>query len=346
MASLHGRLAPGLFLLLALTLGAGCKRAEPVPAKALLFPELAERQDQLQKVQLRGAGNKVLVTLVRKDGRWRVAERADWPADEGRLSQYLFVLSQAHNIEPKTANPKLYSRLGVEPISSPGATGTELSLSGGGISWRLLIGHEHAKFNSNYVRVDGQAQTWLTDLPVAFDPDPASWLDRRLIDLPLARISAVRVSGGDAKPFSLSHRDDRFRLDDVPSAAMRDSYQGDALASVLEQLKFEDLAADDGTQLSLVERELHFESVDGRQVMIQAWHEGGRPWVRLSASLDENKMQAWTQQAGNGKAAEGLRKQVAEWNQRFSAHRFLLAENVAATLMLSHDKILAGTPAE
>ena len=49
---------------------------------------------------------------------------------------------------------------------------------------------------------------------------------------------------------------------------------------------------------------------------------------------------------GNEKAAEGLRKQVAEWNERFNAHRFLLAESVAATLMLSHDKILAGVPAE
>ena len=344
MASLHGRLASGLFLLLALTIGAGCKRSEPAPAKALLFPELAERQDELQNVQLRGAGNKALVTLVRKDGRWRVAERADWPADAGRLSQYLFVLSQTHGVEPKTANPKLYSRLGVEPISSPGATGTELSLAGGGISSRLLIGHDHAKLNSNYVRIDGQAQTWLTDLPVSFDRDPASWLDRRLIDLPLARISAVRVSGGDARPFSLSHRDDRFRLDDVPSAAMRDSYQGDALASVLEQLKFEDLAADDGTPV--VERELRFDSVDGRQVTIQAWHEGSQLWVRLAASLDEKQVLAWTRQAGNEKAAEGLRKQVAVWNERFNAHRFLLAESVAATLMLSHDKILAGVPAE
>lgn len=340
------RLVLVLSLLATLIVGAGCGRSEPTPQKVLLFPALAEHQDELDRLQLRGAGNAVLVTLVRKNGRWRVAERGDWPADEGRLSQYLFVLSQTHLAEAKTSNPDLYVRLGVEPISSADATGTELTLSSGAVSSRLLIGREHAKFNSNYVRVDGQAQSWLTDLPVSFDPDPASWLDRRLVDLPLARVAQVHVSGGAEKPFSLSHRDDRFRLDDAPSAAMRDSYQGDALASVLEQLKFEDLAADDGTQLSPVERELHFDSVDGRQVMIQAWHEGGQPWVRLSASLDENQVHTWTQQAGNAKAAEGLRKQVAEWNQRFSAHRFLLAENVAATLMLSHDKILAGTPAE
>ena len=106
MASLHGRLAPGLLLLLALTVGAGCKRSEPAPAKALLFPELAERQDELQNVQLRGAGNKALVTLVRKAGRWRVAERDDWPADAGRLSQYLFVLSQTRRRRAEDRQPQ------------------------------------------------------------------------------------------------------------------------------------------------------------------------------------------------------------------------------------------------
>jgi len=344
MGRSYWRLASSLSLLLALVVCAGCNRAEPVPAKPLLIPGLAERQDGLQRMQLRGVGNVALVTLDRKDGHWRVAERANWPADEGRISQYLFVLSQTHRAEAKTDNPALYSRLGVEPVTSPGATGSELELSGGGISSRLLIGHEHAKFNSNYVRMDGQAQSWLTDLPVTFDPDPASWLDRRLIDLPLARIAAVQVSGGGEKPFSLSHRDDRFRLDDAPSAAMHDSHQGDAMASVLGQLKFEDLAPDDGAPKA--ERELRFVSVDGRLVTIQAWYEGGRLWARLAASLDEENLLAWTQQAGNERTADSLRKNVAEWNQRFDAHRFLLPENVATTLMLTHEQILSGAPGE
>lgn len=338
------RFALSISLLAMLSIGVGCKRSGTAPEKVLLFPGLAEHQGELDRLQLRGAGNAVLVTLASKDGRWRVAERGDWPADEGRLSQYLFVLSQVHGSEAKTSNPALYARLGVEPVSSAAATGTELSLSGGAASSRLLIGREHAKFNSNYVRVNGQAQSWLTDLPVTFDPDPASWLDRRLIDLPLARVAEVHVSGNEEKPFSLSHRDDRFRLEDAPSAVMHDSHQGDAIASALEQLKFEDVAADDGT--ATIERELRFLSVDGRLVTIQAWHEGGRLWARLAATLDEEKALAWSRQAGNEKAAEGLRGQVAEWNQRFNAHRFLLPENAATSLMQSHEQILAGAPAE
>jgi hypothetical protein len=322
----------------------GCKKAnEPEQAKVLLFPTLADRQDQLQTLQLRGAGNKSLVTLNKKDGSWRVAERTDWPADPGRISQYLFVLSQTHREEAKTANPALYSRLGVEPITTANATGTELKLEGRGISGLLLIGNEHAKFDSNYVRVDGQAQAWLTDLPVTFDRNPAAWLDRRLVDLPLARVAEVRVSGKGEKAFSLSHRDDRFRLDDAPSAAMGESHQGDALASVLAPLLLDDLAVDDGT--AQVARELQVIAVDGLQLNVQTWHVGDRLWLRLKASIDEARAEQWSKLAGGKvKPGETLSKRIDDLNRRFAGRRFQVPADAAVVLMLSHDEILAGAP--
>jgi len=348
MFAMSRRVAWTLPLLAVLATAGGCKRnAAPVDEKASVFPTLAERQDQLDTLQLRGAGNATLVTLRRKEKVWRVAERTDWPADAGRISQYLFVLSQARLAEAKTSNPELYARIGVEPITDEAATSSELTLSGQGISSRLLIGHEHTKFDSNYVRIDGQAQAWLTDLPVTFDRDPAAWLDRRLVDLPLARIAGVRVRPKSGKPFALSHRDDRFRLDDAPSAAMGDSQQGDALAGVLDQLRLEDLGADDGKQAA--ERELQFTAVDGLQLTIQAWHAGEQLWVRLAASTDEARAGEWARQlAAPGSKSDSEPKpvpeRVAELNQRFHARRFLMPTNVETVLMLSREEILAGAP--
>jgi hypothetical protein len=344
MRGMNWRLGLTLILLSLLMLTAGCERAdEPDAAKVMLFPTLAERQDQLDTLQLRGAGNAVLVTLVRKGGLWRVAERGDWLADGGRVSQYLFVLSQTHFEEAKTANPALYSRLGVEPITASGATGTELKLAGRGIAGVLLIGDEHSKFDSNYVRVNGQAQAWLTDLPVTFDRNPAIWLDRRLVDLPLARVAQVRVSGGTEKPFSLSHRDDRFRLDDLPSGAMGDSQQGDTLAGVLNQLQLDDVQDDDGS--AVVERELQFLAVDGLVLTVQAWHVSEQVWVRLVASIDEARAAEWARLAtAQRPASEPLTQRVSDWNKRFHGRRFLLPAESANVLMLSHDEILVGAP--
>lgn len=334
----------------------GCNREPPPQSKQLLFPTLAARQDEIDSLRLRGAGNAALVTILRKDHVWRVAERGDWPADAGHISQYLFLLSQAHGVEAKTADSRLFARLGVEPIARADAAGSELQLSGAGVHWRLLIGHEHPKLDANYVRVDDQAQTWLTDLPVGFERNPAAWLDRRLLDLPLARIATVQVSAAaDAGAgFSLSHRDDRFRLDGVPAAAMHDSQLGDKLAAALDQLQFEDLAADNGS--AKAERTLRFTSVDGVQVSLQAWHVGEQVWVRIEAGFDAARAAAWAAQARIGAAsAQSLaatgavsgqvpRQQVSDWNQRFLGRRFQLPAATGSTLMLGRDDILAGAP--
>ena len=116
-------------ILLALS---SCDSKPPAPTKRLLFPMLAARQDDIDSLRLRGAGNAALVTIARKNRTWRVAERGDWPADAARISQYLFLLSQAHGAEAKTVDPKLFARLGVEPIARADATGIELQLSGAG----------------------------------------------------------------------------------------------------------------------------------------------------------------------------------------------------------------------
>src|SRR6478735_960400 len=83
-------------------LAGGCSKPAPAPqAGGPLLPALAMRQDQVERLQLRGAGGKTLVTLRRVGGEWRLSERADWPADGARIGQYLAQLAQARRVEAK-----------------------------------------------------------------------------------------------------------------------------------------------------------------------------------------------------------------------------------------------------
>ena len=325
-----------------LALGA-CGGDTTSAGKTKLFPSLDKAQADVELLQLRGARNRALVTLERRDGTWRVAQRGGWPADAGRISQYLFVLSQARRMQAKTSDPGLYARLGVEPVNVVDAKSVELTLSGKAIRSRLLIGNEHPRLEGYYVRADGEAGTWLTDLPVYFDPDPRVWLDRRLVDVPLARIVQVRISGVGERPFSLSHREDRFRPDDAPAAAMRDSYQGDVVASALDQLQFEDLVADAGRMPPL--RTLDYAAVDGLRLQVQAVRDGEQLWIRMKAALDPATAQAWSKvSAANAASNATLEARVAALNKAFEGRRFLLADPLATQLMLTHEQILAGAP--
>jgi hypothetical protein len=324
------------------------RREQPieVEAQSLIFPDLGQRQDRIDSIRVFGAGNALLVSVKKQSGIWRVLERNGWPANAGKISETLFQLAQVRAQEAKTADPALYSKIGVEALSDRWAQGMELRLDGGGKPLRLLIGHAHVNHDGNYVRVNDGAQSWLTDRAVDISRDPVDWLDHHLVDRPLARIEQVQVVSGDDGGYSLTHRDDRFRLADLPSAAMGDSHAGDAMAGFLDQLEFDDVADDDGK--ALAERRTTFVGVDGVTIEVDAWREKGKVWARLSAKIDEAHAHDWLAEASKNNTqqqADGLKKlrdQVSVWQSRFAGKRFLLPNFKSAILLMSRGQILKG----
>lgn len=318
---------------------AGCTAEHSPPARALLLPEVAMHQHAIDRIELRGAGNRTQVTMVRTGGNWRVVER-DWPADAGRISQSLFLLSQVHRQEAKTRQPELYARLGLEPISSASASGIELRLSGGGANTRVLIGNEHAKFDSHYVRVGDEPQAWLTDLPLHFERSPAHWLDRRLVDWPLPRILGVSVVDPSGS-FTLSHRDDRFRIDGIPAGAMHDSRRGDTLAAVLDQLVLLDVESATTTP-GKPDRRLVFAAHDGSRLVAGAWRIADKVWIALSSDVDPVRAQAWVELRPKAATLKTLHANAAALTQRWSGRRFLLTDENARVMMMGRDELLSG----
>lgn len=324
------------------------RREKPIEAEpqSLIFPDLAARQERIERIRLTGAGNALLVDLKKQAGVWRVSERNGYPADAGKVNQTLFLLAQARLQEAKTADPALYAKIGVEPLSDRWAQGMELRLEGGGQPLRLLIGHAHTNFDGHYVRVDDRAQSWLTDRPLDISRNPVDWLDHHLVDRPLSRIEQVQVDSADGNGYALAFRDDRFRLVDAPSAAMGDSHAGDAMAGFLDQLNFDDVAADDGK--TTAERKVRFLGVDGVSIEVDAWRDHGKVWARLIASTDEPRLEKWLADAGKGDSRQRadtekkLRDQIALWQVRFTGKRFALPNFKSAILLMSRGQILKG----
>lgn len=335
----------------------------------LALPGLADRLDALERLEVRGAGDTLLVAIEKSDGRWRMPDRLDWPANQREISRALFRLAQARKLEAKTANPSLHARLGVEAIAADDAKGTELRLVGGGDPLRLTIGSNHPSLGGSYVRIGDDPQAWLLDEDIGPARNPADWLDRRLLDLPLARIAEVRVAPARGRAFRLSRGDDdRFGLDGRPAAALANADDGTATAASTEQLPLDDVRADSGAAAA---QTVVFESVDGVTVAIAAWREDSGTWARLSATLDEAKATAWfaqlaaaaeTVESAESDAApvaadtaddhtgpspeerlQALRQQVARWQGRFEGRQFLLPPQKAANLMKTREDYLAGT---
>lgn len=338
----------------------------------LALPGFAERVEAFDDIEVRGAGGAVLMHIEKVDGTWVMPDRDRWPANQREVSRALFRLGQARRIEAKTRNPALHARLGVEDVASPEAKGTELRLQGGGDPVRLVVGNNHPSLGGSYVRIGDDPQAWLLDEDIGPAREPTDWLDRRLLDIPMARIEEVRVAPASGRGFRLSRVDDRFSLDGQPPASMTDPDAGNGTAGVPDQLPFDDLALDGGAEATQV---VEFIGVDGVVVRMEAWRDARGTWARLGATLDEAQALAWFEQSdaaapevaaasedADGEGADAdvsaadpavatppagrvaeLRARVDAWQASFEGRQFLLPPYKAAPLMRSRNDYLAGT---
>ena len=82
-------------------------RSEP------LVPGLKDEVNAITKLSVIGAGNAPLVVLERKDGGWVVTNRDGYPADSGKLREFVLKLADATVLEPKTANADRYPAIAI-----------------------------------------------------------------------------------------------------------------------------------------------------------------------------------------------------------------------------------------
>tara|TARA_R110002020_G_scaffold21373_78_gene72613 strand:- start:66 stop:1106 length:1041 start_codon:yes stop_codon:yes gene_type:complete len=306
------------------------------------LPGFADRIETLERVEVRGAGDGLLVSLVRRGEGWEVEQYPGWPANQREISRALFRLGEARRIEAKTDKPALHARLGVEDVGQAEAKGTELRFEGGGDTLRLVVGRNHPGLGGSYVRVADEDASWLIDADLSPARDPVAWLDRRLVDLPLARTERVRIQPASGRAFSLVRSGEGFVVQGAPSGRTLDA-QATATAALPEQLALDGLAPDDGQEAS---RRHVYETVDGLRLEIASWQDEAGTWARLSLALDEDVATAWFKQAGEDAEPEAerlqrLRAQVAGWQGRFEGRRFLLPPHKAANLLASRAEHLA-----
>src|SRR5215218_7985361 len=91
---------------------AGRQASTPASATATLYPELKKAVDAITAIRIVKAGGTPAVELKRGAEGWTVSERANYPADDGKLRKLITNLADAKLVEEKTSNPESYATLG------------------------------------------------------------------------------------------------------------------------------------------------------------------------------------------------------------------------------------------
>jgi hypothetical protein len=260
--------------------------AETPPGGSLL-PALASELNSVTTLTVRKGAANPSVTVHKVGELWTVAERGDYPADVAKLHKLLLSLSDAKIVEEKTSNPANFAVIGVEDPTKAGATGAEITLLAHDGKHAAIIGKPGGQ--GTFARRSGENQSFLVEPSISVETEPRSWIDSRLIDVPVASIQSIEAKPATGAGYVL-HRlkpnEDNFSLDGTPAGRKAaDSHTLAPSSTTLAALTAEDVAAAKDIDFSKPSEAI-LTLTDGNVITLTGTSVGDKRWIEVKATKD------------------------------------------------------------
>lgn len=261
-----------------------------------LIPNLEAGLNDITQISIRNAESGT--TLVRNEETWGVAERAGYPADVTKLREQLIKLARAKLLEPKTANPDNYARLGVEDPMSADAGGVMLSIDGVGDPIHLVVGNYTARAgDGTYVRFLDQEQSWLAGANLSLDAEVPGWLTKEVMNINADRVAAVELTYPDESTLRISKASAdaaNYVADALPEGReLTADSAPNAIANALSSLRLDDVrsSADTDFNTQSVTRSV-FETFDGLRITASGFESEEKRYVAFDVAFADELIPA------------------------------------------------------
>jgi len=252
-----------------------------------------------------------------EDGDWIIVERNDFPANIAMVRSAAVGMSELQAVEPRTAQPNLFARLGlVAPEDDGEAIRVVLHDREGETIGDILIGSNQGitdpeGLNRFYARRSGDNQTWLARGSMTVQPEISEWLDKNVIDIERDSIRSTIFTPAEGPSFTLaraSEEDNDYALDNIP-AGRELSYPGVTFgpATAISNFTFADVRLVSEIDFSNA-TEIVTETFDGVQIIMLLAQEGDTHWASLAAlsqgEVEQQQQADFINLAGHGWAFE------------------------------------------
>ncbi len=305
----------------------GVSRAAPgQPA----FPALAAKLGDVASVTV--SRNGTTMTLIRDGDSWLVAEKGNYPANAAKISQIVRAMADLTLVEPKTENRDLYPRLEVEdPGHGKSALVVVKDKSGGDLAQAIVGKRRYDRLGAGndgvYLRKPGEAQSWLARGTLDPSGDPASWLDRKIMDLSEKKIAKVTLTQPDGSKLVIGRAapDASFAVEDAPAdTKFKSESTISGPAGALETLDLDDVKPTG--ELPVPDKDVvtaSFTTFDGLTVDLRLIERDKTNWVAISATG-----------AGPAEAeAKKIEDKVSHWTYAIPADKANLLKTKLADLV-------------
>jgi Domain of unknown function (DUF4340) len=305
----------------------GVSRASPgKPA----FPALAGKLGDIASVMVSRNGS--TMTFIHDGDSWLVAEKGNYPANAGKISQMVRALADLTLVEAKTQKPDLYPRLEVEdPGSGKSALVAVKDKSGAALAEAIVGKRRYDRLGGGndgvYLRKPGEAQAWLARGSLDPSGEPSSWLDRQILDISEKKIAKVVLTQPDGAKLVISRSapDGKFAVEDAPpDTKFKSEPTIGGPAAALESLDLDDVKP--ATELPVPDKDVataSFMTFDGLTVDLRLIERDKANWVAISAT-------------GSGAAeaeAKKLDDKLARWTYEIPAYKANLLRTKLADLI-------------
>lgn len=291
-------LAGGLLLAVVLLNKRGTPADSALSQDALLIPELRSQLNEVNGITLTGASDTPIITLKRGESGWVASSINNYGADIDKIRDYLLKLSESKLREAKTANPEMYTKLGVEELKRADAKGIQIELLGLNKPVKIIMGSTAGQGGEGvYVRKPEDKQSYLASGQIRPEASVNSWIQADIVNIPASRIKSVSVTPSSGEPLVVQKNvaeDSDWAVQNVPKGKTLSSPSvGNALAGTLETLRLESVLPAAQAEVGAETYKSRFLSFEGIQVDVTAWESAGKGYSQYVASLDPAQMKLY-----------------------------------------------------
>ena len=322
------------------------------PESGRFIPGLEDQVNEISWLQLTAAGGRTVATLERKGDLWTVKEASGYRADWDAVRELLSGLAQAVLVEPKTANPEYYDRLGVEDVSLESAGGTMVSFAPETGLSPVIVGNSARGRTGHYVRLADSESSALIDTVMNVPVERSAWLETSIVDISDAEVVEVELTHPDGevvKIIKASADDENFQLQNIPEGReAKSDWSVNALGNVLAGLELDEVAAREELDWDGAGR-LYLLTADG--LVIEAAmleragpEEGGESefWIHLEAQLYTTGVGAGTEgdttEADTRDRADAINDRVRGWAYRIPQFKYNAMNRRMEDLLKAEDE--------
>ncbi|MDJ0389845.1 DUF4340 domain-containing protein [Roseomonas sp. E05] len=296
-------------------LGPGGPKPPDLGTAPLMFQNLAEKLAGAMRIEVK-RHDQSLVLERRPGDVWVLPEVAGYPVRAGKVRELLVGLTELRLVEPRTADPEMLDRLGLQDPSKEGSTASLLRvLDGAGQPIaELMVGRRRVRTHGDvpesvYVRRPGENQSWLAEGRLPLDADGQLWIDRDLANIPRDRVLKVAIGRTGEPPLELVRTDGpdgRLAVTVPAETPPLEQTSLDTIAGAFEYLTLTDVqrAADiPGEPLG----KSRFTMTDKLTIEVGVNQDGEAVWVTLAATGDDEaqkldaRWKGWAYQLGSWK---------------------------------------------